>query len=62
MPLPLVFNKRTIITMTPSNDKLNELRKLMRERDLTAYHIPSEDSHQVNTVIYTICFAQYLIE
>ena len=48
LPMPLV-NKTTIgIGMTPTSTKLNELRKLMSERNLAAYYVPSEDAHQVN--------------
>jgi Xaa-Pro aminopeptidase len=36
------------ITMTPVNttERLEKLRKLMQERNLQAYYIPSEDAHQ----------------
>lgn len=42
-PLP---HPMTINTMTPTT-KLSELRKLMEKNNLSAYYIPSEDSHQV---------------
>lgn len=45
LPLPMRFIHKT--TMTPTTTKLSELRKLMEERQLTAYYIPSEDAHQV---------------
>ena len=46
LPMPLV--NKTTIGMTPTSTKLNELRKLMSERNLAAYYVPSEDAHQVN--------------
>lgn len=52
-PMPLVSNNKRGITMSPTSSsacttaKLSELRKLMSERDLTAYYVPSEDAHQV---------------
>lgn len=59
LPMPLVNNKRRT-TMTPSSSascttaKLSELRKLMSERGLTAYYVPSEDAHQVKIDLLTI--------
>ena len=50
LPLPMRFIHKT--TMTPTTTKLSELRKLMEERQLTAYYIPSEDAHQVKIIMY----------
>jgi hypothetical protein len=47
---PMTKAARDIKTiMTPSNatSKLIELRKMMEKHNLTAYYVPSEDSHQV---------------
>lgn len=46
--LPMQFvNTRNLFTMTSTTSKLSELRKLMNDRDLVAYYVPSEDAHQV---------------